>query len=293
MPARRLVFCALLTGFAALGWPAAIPAQQAAALPLQATRELVVVDAWEGYSPVSPILATYRLGRSADGSFTGTAQISVGEGLIRRDTSFAIHLPRAAVDSLLQVLSEAPLREGGTGFTLTHTDDHPSITADLTVGNSVVRFHTRSQGEAHVPWQVSAGGKTYASGSEAIWSALGAALDRMGGRERRELIEAARNDPEAQCRRGGYGPQPTFAQRPRYAAGEAWFARDSAITLQGSSYRKHGLARIVGLHEMSLYATYRGVPIFQEIGLEGTPEVLYVPVHASCEVQPYVLEPRP
>jgi hypothetical protein len=292
MPAHRPVFRALLVGFAAMGWPAAIAAQQAAGLPLRAARELVVVDAWHGYSPISPTLATYRLGRSADGSFTGTAQISVGAGLIRRDTSFAIHLPRAAADSLLQVLSEAPLREGGAGFTLTHTDDYPSITADLTVGDSVIRFHTRSQGEAHVPWQVNAGGKTYASGSEAIWFALGAVLDQMGGREKRALVQAARNDPEAQCRHGGPGPQPTFAQRPRYAAGEAWFDRDSSITIQGSSYRKHGLPRIVGLHEMSLYATYRGVPVFQAMGLEGTPEVLYVPVHATCEVQPYAIQPR-
>jgi hypothetical protein len=49
----------------------------------------------------------------------------------------------------------------------------------------------------------------------------------------------------------------------------------------------------VGLQEISQYATYRGVAVFQEMGLDGPPEVLYVPVRASCEVQPYQLEPRP
>lgn len=160
--------------------------------------------------------------------------------------------------------------------------------------DAVIRFHTTSQGAAHVPWRVSAGGRTYVSESEAIWSALGAVLDRIGRREQRALIEAAMDDPEAACGHGRYyGPRPMFAERPRYAAGEAWFARDSSITVQGRSYRKHGLPRIVGLNEISLYATYREVPVFQELGVPNPPEVLYVPVRASCEVQPYVSEPRP
>jgi hypothetical protein len=280
----------LLAGIVVLGRPAASAAQQPAALPLRDARALVVVDAWEGFSAISPIRATYDLRRAADGSFTGTVQISVGAGLIRRDTSFAAHLPRTAMGSLLQVLSEVPLREGSYRPTLTHTDDYPSITIDLTVGDSVIRFHTTSQGAAHVPWRVTAGGRTYVSGSEAISSALGAVLGRLSRREQQALIEAAENDPEAQCGHNRRHPAP--AQRPRYAAREAWFTRDSLITVEGRDYRKYGLPRIVGLDEISPYATYRGVMFFQEIGLDGTPEVLYVPVRASCEVQPYALEPQ-
>lgn len=114
MLARRLVLPALLTGIVALGRPAAIAAQHPAALPLHRARAIVVVDAWEGFSPISPTRGTYRLVRSADGSFTGTVQLAVGAGLGRRDTSFAVRLPRPAVDSLLQALSDAPLREGAT-----------------------------------------------------------------------------------------------------------------------------------------------------------------------------------
>lgn len=290
MSAGHLVLRTLLTGFAALGWPAALAAQPSA-LPLRDAHALVVVDAWEGYSPVSPTQATYRLERSADGSFAGTVQISVGAGWVRRDTSFAIHLPRAAADSLLQVLSDAPLREERYRPTFTHTDDYPSISVDLTAGNSVIRFHSTSQGRAHVPWQVSGGGRTYVSGSEAIWSALSAVLGRIGNREQRALIEAVQRDPEAQCRRNPY--QSTSAQRPRYASGEAWFTRDSSITVQGRIYRKYGLPRILGQNEISPFATYRGVTVFQEAGLEGMPEILYVPVHASCELQPYTNQPRP
>lgn len=273
------------------GAPAAAP--QATALPLRDTRALVVVDAWEGYSPVSPTRATYSLQRAADGSFTGNVQISVGAGMIRRDTSFAVQLPRAAVDSLLQALSEVPLQEGSYRPTLTHTDDHPSISAELTVGDSVVQFQTTSQGAAHVPWRVSAGRRTYVSGSEAIWASLSAVLDRIGRREQRALIQVVRSDPEAQCRRNTFAAGPQPAQRPRYAGNEAWFTRDSAIVVNGRNYRKHGLPRVLGLNEISSHATHRGVTVFQEMGVDGTPEILYVPVLASCELQPYALQPRP
>jgi hypothetical protein len=63
--------------------------------------------------------------------------------------------------------------------------------------------------------------------------------------------------------------------------------------VQGRTYHKHGPPCILRLDEISAYATYRGVAVFQEMGLEGTPDVLYVPVRASCEVQAYFLEPRP
>jgi hypothetical protein len=284
----RLVFGALLMGTAALGWPAALATQQPVALPLRDARALVVVDAWTGYSPIAPIHATYSLVRSVDGAFTGTAQIHAGAGLLRRDTSFAVHLPRSAVDSLLEALSKAPLQEGRYRPTFTHTDDYPTITVDLTVGDSVIRFRTTSQGAAHVPWSVSAGGRRYVSASEVIWPALDTVLVRIGGREQAALIEAVQSDPEARCRRSPYSA--SLPQRPRYAGNETWFAQDSSITVQGRSYRKYGLPRIVGINEITPYATYRGVPMFQEEGPNGTPEVLYAPVGASCEVQPYLVE---
>lgn len=294
MTACRLLFRALLA-WAAAAWPAVLAAQQAPNLDLRAARALVVVDHWYGLSPVSPRQAIYRLERSADGSFAGTVQMAVGAGPIRRDTSFAVRLSSAAADSLLRVLSNAPLRQGPYRPTMTHTDDYPSITAALTVSDSVVRFHTTSQGAVHVPWQVSAGGTTYVSDSPEIWSALGPALERMGSAEKRSLVESVMRDPETRCRRSRITPEQASGptQRPSYAAGEAWFAQDSVITVEGRSYRKHGLPRILGEGEISPYATYRGVPVFQERGLAGQPDVLYVPVRASCEVQPYTEASRP
>jgi hypothetical protein len=287
MFARRL---ALFAAIGALAGPAA--AQQPVTLPLRDARAIVIVDAWEGYSAISPIRATYTLARAADGSFAGTVRIGVGNGLIRRDTSFAARLPRAAADSLLQELSEAGLQEGSYRPTFTHTDDYPEIRVDLTVGGSVIRFHTTSQGGAHVPWQVHAGRRTYVSGSERIWLALSAVLHRLGETQKRALMEAAEQDPETQCNHARL-PQPWLARRPRYAAGEAWFARDSVITVQGRNYRRYGIARVLGLHEISPYASYRGVPVLKEAGLQGTPDFVYLPVRAICEVQPFVLEPRP
>lgn len=289
MIARRLVCCAVL---AALGRHAMVAAQQPVTLPLRQASALMMVDEWTGLSAIAPTRTACTLRRAADGSFAGTVQISVGSGLARRDTSFAVLLPAAAADSLLRALSEVPLREGSYSPTLTHTDDYPSITVDVTVGDSVVQFHTTSQGRAYVPWRVSARGRTYASDSEAIWPAVDGALGPLARVQKRAIIEAARADPESQCTRGPFA-EPWLTERPRYAGGEAWFARDSVITVQGARYRKLGLARLVGLHEISLHATYRGVPVFKELGTEGTPNHLYVPVRASCEVQPYALEPRP
>lgn len=295
MLGRHRALWRLLAGLAALGGPAAIAAQQPVSLSLGATRELVIVDAWSGYSPVSPRRTTYSLRRWADGSFRGTVQITVGPAFIRRDTSFAVQLPGAAVDSVLQLLSEVPLREGRYRPTFTHTDDVPWIVVDLTVGDSVIRFQTASQGEAHVPWQVRAGGGRYVSASEAIWPALAAMLDRIGRREEQALVEAVLRDPDAYCGHGRSLPglRPTPAQRPRYAAGEAWFTGDSLITVEGREYRKYGVPRVVGLHEISPHATYRGVVVYQEAGFAGTAEVLYVPFDSSCNLQPYQLELRP
>lgn len=285
---RRLAVVALLAGVAMLGRPVA-----AQRLPsLQGTRAITIVDEWDGFSAIAPIRATYTLRRAADGSFGGTAQVSVGNGLVRRDTSFAVQLSRAAVDSLFAVLSSVPLREGAYRPTFTHTDDEPSITVELAARGSTVRFHTRSQGAAAVPWQVSTGRRTYVSDSEAIAPALGSVTGRMGRTAKQALMAAAERDPEAQCNHARYA-QSWLAQRPRYAAGEAWFNADSTIAVEGRNYRRHGIPRYVGLQEITPHAEYRGVPLYKERGMEGTPEYLYVPYRASCEVQVYALHPRP
>jgi hypothetical protein len=120
-------------------------------------------------------------------------------------------------------------------------------------------------------------------------------LNRMGHGQMRVLTAAVMQDPEAGCRhyRISPGREDTPAPRMRVAGGEPWFARDSLITVEGRTYRKYGLPRVLAREEISPYAAYRGVPVFQEAGLAGTPEVLYVPARASCEVQPYVVHPGP
>lgn len=221
MLVRSLVFRALLTGIVAVGRPAPIVGQQSIDLPLHETRAIVVVDAWRGYSAITPTRAVYRLVRAEDGSFTGTVRIRVGAGRVRRDASFAVQLSRAAADSLLQVLSEAPVQAGRYRPAIAHTDDYPSITVRLTVGGSAVRFHTRSQGAAHVPWQVIARGRSYVTASEAIWPTLAAVLDRIGGRQARALMEAAENDFQAR-----HGPD-------RHTAGSPPMPGRRRFTLRG------------------------------------------------------------
>ncbi len=83
------------------------------------------------------------------------------------------------------------------------------------------------------------------------------------------------------------GMQPTMAG---YAAGAAWFINNEAVMVMGRRYVKYGLPRVLGVNEVTRVGEYQGVSVFAETGATGTPEVLYVPVRAGCEFQPYQTE---
>jgi hypothetical protein len=75
-----------------------------------------------------------------------------------------------------------------------------------------------------------------------------------------------------------------------YAAGATWYINNEPITVNGRRYVRYGLPRVLGVNEVTRTAEYQGVSVFAEAGAMGTPEVLYVPVRAGCEFQPYQLE---
>jgi hypothetical protein len=75
-----------------------------------------------------------------------------------------------------------------------------------------------------------------------------------------------------------------------YAAGAAWYINNEPITVNGRRYVRYGLPRVLGVTEVSRIVDYQGVSVFAEMGAQGTPEVLYVPVRPGCEFQPYQLE---
>jgi hypothetical protein len=75
-----------------------------------------------------------------------------------------------------------------------------------------------------------------------------------------------------------------------YAAGATWFINNEPVMVMGRRYVKYGLPRVLGVNEVTRVGEYQGVSVFAETGATGTPEVLYLPVRAGCEFQPYQTE---
>jgi hypothetical protein len=78
-----------------------------------------------------------------------------------------------------------------------------------------------------------------------------------------------------------------------YAASENWYINNENIKINGTSYRKYGLPRILGTSEITRSGDYKGTAFFVESGSKmKIPEVIYIPVRRGCEFQPYVkIEP--
>lgn len=75
-----------------------------------------------------------------------------------------------------------------------------------------------------------------------------------------------------------------------YAAGQDFFIRNEAITLNRTRYVRFGLTRIVPANALTRAGEYQGVPVFRDRTSTGTAEVLYVPVRTGCEFQTYQRE---
>jgi hypothetical protein len=60
---------------------------------------------------------------------------------------------------------------------------------------------------------------------------------------------------------------------------------------QGRRFVKYGLARVLGVNEVTRVGDHMGVPVFAEMG-QTRPDVIYVPVRPGCEFQPYQVETK-
>ncbi|HEX8358902.1 MAG TPA: outer membrane beta-barrel protein [Longimicrobium sp.] len=79
------------------------------------------------------------------------------------------------------------------------------------------------------------------------------------------------------------------ATAPGYAANAAWYIQGEPIMLDRRRYVKFGLARVLGVSEVTRVGEHQGVPVFAEAGTT-RPEVVYVAVRPGCEFQPYQTE---
>jgi hypothetical protein len=74
---------------------------------------------------------------------------------------------------------------------------------------------------------------------------------------------------------------------PDYAEGQPWFYNSDTVKFTNGLYIKYGLPRVLGVNEIAKAGIYKGVGVYFEAGLTGTPEVIYIPVRQGCEFQPY------
>jgi hypothetical protein len=74
-----------------------------------------------------------------------------------------------------------------------------------------------------------------------------------------------------------------------YAGSESWFKNNAPVVVGDNSYVKYGLPRILQTTDVDKQSVYKGIGVYVERGITGTPEVIYIPTMRGCEFQPYQL----
>ncbi len=77
------------------------------------------------------------------------------------------------------------------------------------------------------------------------------------------------------------------SKNKEYAYTADWYKKSEMIVIGATKYEKYGLPRILGTTEVVKSSVYKGIPVFQETGLTGVADVIYIPVRWGCEFQPY------
>ncbi|WP_420129269.1 hypothetical protein [Longimicrobium sp.] len=91
---------------------------------------------------------------------------------------------------------------------------------------------------------------------------------------------------------GGRPFSAVYADTGQYALTREWYVNSESIDYDPENvcFVRYGLPRVVELDSVVRLGSWRGVPVFRERSNTGTPMVIYVPVRAGCELQPYQTE---
>jgi hypothetical protein len=142
-------------------------------IDIQATRLLVIHDAWSGYSEDSPLAMEYELLRTKSGGFAGTVRKFKRGQLVE---SKNVEWPCGTALLILHDLAWAEVVRGPYTPFIDHTDDFPSISIAVHVGpegrGGLALLYSSSQGEGHAPWSLSLRGESYTSPGDDIGRAL-------------------------------------------------------------------------------------------------------------------------
>ncbi len=74
---------------------------------------------------------------------------------------------------------------------------------------------------------------------------------------------------------------------PGYAAEQPWFTSNETISFRGWRLNKYGLSRVIEPHQLRRVGDYQGVGVYAAATEWWRVEVVYLPVRAGCEFQPY------
>jgi hypothetical protein len=155
---------------------------------LAAARAVRIEVGWGGLGP----------GRSEHYELHADANQLAGEATFSvrgRTKTESIRIPLSAAQTFFRILGEATLEEREYVPRIMHTDDYPSISVELDLGNETVTFFTQSQGESHVPWALKIKQKTYVIDSDVPARAL-EALDPYLKRDVLKLLLDERSSPQ-------------------------------------------------------------------------------------------------
>jgi hypothetical protein len=155
---------------------------------LQATR-IDLRDRWCGLSRASPMRLDVVLQRDDQNGFRGRSELRVGEDRSRRTESLDVTISPGVATAILTALADAPVEPGPYVPWLDHTDDYPEIEIEVLTPAGAATFHSRSQGEHHVPWGLRMNGEELSVNSPLPAEAL-ELLRRCAGGDRLEAMVA-------------------------------------------------------------------------------------------------------
>jgi hypothetical protein len=189
---RRSTLLLGLLVAASAGRAAAQPGQTVALPDLRGLRSIVIVDEWNGLSPLAPVRAAYGIDRQDETwFFAGSGNLSVAGGRAgARQRYVMVALPDSVTQRFLAALAAVPVAEGRYEPVLTRTDDYPTLAIRLEFEDCAVEFYSSSQSEGMRPWRVRLQGpgsaRELVSDSDAPWRAVRALYPFL----RRDALEA-------------------------------------------------------------------------------------------------------
>src|SRR4051794_18734372 len=139
---------------------------------LPSATQVIITREWGGLSPITPTLARYTVERAGN-QFTGDVHFEVAGRLIaKKERTLPVAIPTVLMQQVLAEFSSVKISPGPYKPWIAWTDDLPESMVRVTIGRGEAVFHTQSQGDGHVPWEIDVGGHAVVAESDDIAIAL-------------------------------------------------------------------------------------------------------------------------